>query len=385
MTLWMAVESTRLVLYCLLPPSAAEALEDVRAHYRVIDPRVEVVVDRRIAQRRAGTAPPPKRPDRRAGTDRRRFVVPRELPTLPPGLRDRAGAVRWIQRLLPVGDATEALSREQVIAAVRAGDPEAPTELYWRYYERLHSRLSVLLGDAAEADATIVRAFGRILDALDDPRLDSEPFDRLLYDCVDTVGAEVLRRRGSPNELPHGGLALLDPELDEAVRVREPDIHWGPRARSERDRLLEVLAGIVVAIEHVGGTAVPNVSGRNVLDLLGGVHRLALGDDELEALDRIGYEDCGSGGVAGRMYLRRRGRTKVDLHLVEYGGPLWHDTLALREYLRRHPGEAARWSQVKRDAARTAPTSTMRYYDMRRLVLDELLDRARREALPRAA
>jgi GrpB-like predicted nucleotidyltransferase (UPF0157 family) len=386
MTMGMTDELKRLVLCCLIPKAGAEALEDVRAHYRDADPRVQVVVERRVRQRRGSPlAEAPQRPDRRAGTDRRRFVVPRRLPALPLDLQARTGPVSWIQRLLPVGAATEALSHEDVVAAVRAGDPEAPTELYWRYYERVHSRLCVLLGDAAEADATIVRTFGRVLDALDNPKRAREAFDLLLYDEVEATASEVLQRRGSPNELPDGGLGLLDPELDEAVRVRDADPHWAPLARTERDRLLELLTGSVVAIEHVGGTAIPKVAGRHIVDLLAGVHRLPLSEDELDALDRIGYEDCGSGGVAGRVYLRRRGRTKVDLHVVEYGGALWHDTLMLREYLRRHPGEAARWGQVKGDAARTSPTSAIRYYDMRRLVLEELLDRARRESVQRAA
>jgi GrpB-like predicted nucleotidyltransferase (UPF0157 family) len=380
------VDPSRLVIYCLLRPAGADALDDVRAHYRSADPRVRVLIDRRTGQRRRGEGDPPRtRPERRGGTDRRRFIVPRRLAPLPEELIERTGPVSWMQRLLPVGAATEALDHEHVIEAVRAGDPEAPTELYWRYYERMHSRLSVLLGDERDADATIVRAFGHVLDALDDPERRLEPFELLLYDEVDKVATEVLVRRGSPSELPAAGLEIEDSDLDEAVRVVDADLHWPARARSERDRLLELLADVVVAIEHVGGTAVTGVPGRPVLDLMAGVERLPLGDEALDALDRAGYEDCGEAGARGRVYLRRRGRTKVDLHVVEYGGALWQDTLALRTFLRRHPGEASRWGQVKREAARMSPTSVMRYYDLRRLVLDELLERARREALPRAA
>jgi GrpB-like predicted nucleotidyltransferase (UPF0157 family) len=376
----------RLVIYCVLPVGAEAQRDAVRAHYAELDPRVEVIVERRQRQRRrTPLTDAPKGPDRRAGTDRRRFIVPRTLDPLPADLVERAGQVHWFQRMLPVGEATEILTNEAVIDAVRAGDPEAPTELYWRYYERMHSRLSVLLGDAKDADLVIAKAFGRLLDALDDPALAREPFDAVLYDQIDAVAHEALKRRGSPNELPENGLGLTDPELDEAVRISEFDVHWAPRARGERDRLLELLGEAVVGIEHVGGTAVPNVAGRNILDLIAGVHRLPLDETVLDALDRIGYEDCGDGGAAGRTYLRRRGRTKVDLHVVEYGGALWHDTLMLREFLRRHPGEAARWAQVKRDAGRTSPTSAARYYDLRRLVLEELLDRARRESMPRAA
>ncbi len=366
----------RLVVYCLLPPAAADALDDVRAHYADADVRVVVVVDRRLRDRRRASAAP-ARPDRRGGPDRRRFVVPRTLEPLPRELAERTGRVRWIQRLTPVGPATERLTAGQVVEAVRSGDAEAPTELYWRCYERLRSRLLVLLQDPREADGAVARAFGRVLDGLEDDVRADVPFEDLLYEQVDSVAGEVLARRAGTLELPDGGLAVVDPELDEAVRVVDHDPVWAIRARSERDRLLEALGHELIAVEHVGSTAVRGVPARATLDLLGGVHGLPLSPAGRAALEHAGYEDCGTGGTPGRVYLRRRGRLRVDLHLVAYDGPLWRDAIAFRDHLRRHPGDAERWGAVKRDAARAAPTSALRYADVRRLALDELLRRAR--------
>src|SRR5918998_5248210 len=93
----------RPVLFCLVSPAAAEALDDVTAHYAGTDPRVRVVMERRGAQRRRTGERPAMGPDRRAGTDRRRFFVARTLPSLPPALAERTGPVRWLQRLVAVG------------------------------------------------------------------------------------------------------------------------------------------------------------------------------------------------------------------------------------------------------------------------------------------
>src|SRR4051794_40916841 len=118
-------EDHHLVVYCLLEPAAAAALEDVRAHYRDTDARVEVKIDRRVGQRRRAPVTEP-RAENRTGADRRRFAVPRMLKPLPDGLAARAGKVRWMQRMMPVGPATDALETDQVVEAVRRGDPEAP-------------------------------------------------------------------------------------------------------------------------------------------------------------------------------------------------------------------------------------------------------------------
>src|SRR3954449_4361071 len=170
----------RLVVYCLLALGTdADVAAALRDHYRGADPRVEVVVDRRVGDRRSTVAPPAAGFDRRQGSDRRRAAVPRALPALPPDLAERAGRLRWVQRMLPVGESLERLSTEEVVAAVRAGDPEAPPELYWRWYERMHSRLCVLLGAPDEADPLVGLAFGGVLDALETvPGVDAQT---LLY------------------------------------------------------------------------------------------------------------------------------------------------------------------------------------------------------------
>src|SRR4051794_39689047 len=244
-------ENHRLVVYCLLKPAHAAALEDVRAYYRGVDPRVEVIVDRRIGQRRRALTEV-NRPERRAGTDRRRFIVARQLKPLPADLAARAGEVRWTQRMLPVSAATEAMGTDEVLEAVRRGNPEAPTELYWRSYERMRSRLVVLLGADAAADRAVVLAFGRVLDALDDPARELEPFDQLLYDQVDAPADGAPQHRdGDADQAADGGLAVLDPPLDEPVAIVDADPHWAAEARGERDRILGLISDHLVALEHV--------------------------------------------------------------------------------------------------------------------------------------
>ena len=362
-----------LVVYCLLPVGTDASVADaVREHYARSDPRVEVVIDRRMRQRRAA-APPAGIVNRRRGTDRRRATVPRSLPPLPAELARAVSGAQWVQRMLPVGAGLETASIEDVVAAVRNGDPEAPTELYWRWYERLHSRLCVVLGDAAEADRMVVVTFGRILDALEDRSIADVDAHVVMYAQIDASAAQILNRRRGEDPIPVGGLGVSDPDLDEAVVVREGDTNWHARARSERDRLLRALGDAVIAVEHVGSTSVDGLPARPTLDLMAGVDRMPPDPALVDALADLGYEDCGDGGTPGRQYLRRRGRLRVDLHIVDYGGALWLDAIALRDHLRADADAAARWGAVKRDAARVAATSALRYCDLRRLALDELL------------
>jgi GrpB-like predicted nucleotidyltransferase (UPF0157 family) len=350
------------IIYCLLQPAHAGARGGLQRHFAKRDPRVTVIVDKRAEAARVHCV------------DRRRMAIPRSLPALPNGLARKAGPVRYTQHALTVGTGSRNQSADEIAVAVRLRVRGAATELYWRVYERLHSRLTLLLGDTGEVDGALVLAFGRVLDALEfGPP--SRPFELLLYEEIDTAAASVIDGRASV-ELPDGGLAIQDPALDEPVRVAAADPFVETRARTERGRLLRLLGSEVRAIEHVGATAVQDAGGRPIIDLLIGVD----GPPETVVDDLVdaGYSDCGNAGVDGRRYLRdRRPGSHVDLHVVECGGPLWEDALALRAHLRRNPSEADRWTETKAAAARIAPMSSQRYFDLRRLVLETLLEDAR--------
>lgn len=363
----------RLVIYCLVPREDEDIVEPLRQHY-ADDPRVQVIIDRRNGEdRREERAENPSF-ERRAGTDRRRGVVPRRLRDLPPELYARADRVRWVQRMLPIGVGTESLEFDEVLNRVRKHDPEAPTELYWRVYERMHSRLQQLYSSRERADRAVIEAYGRVLDALDDPAVAVASFESLLYNEVESL------YRATEVEISDivldTGLRVDDPTLDEKVLVTASDPDWLRIARAERDTLVRRLGSQAVRIEHIGSTAVEGVASRPIVDLLIGVRHVPA-DRELKAeLVNMGYSDCGSAGRSDRDYFRRRGqRAPVDLHIVEFEGKLWRETVAVREHLRRSPADAHRWGLAKTRAARQASDSLMVYAQVREPALAELLGR----------
>ena len=70
------------MIYCVVPEELAPELYDKLASYYADDPNVEVIIDRRKSERRAGDGDDPGR--RRQLRDRRRPRVPGEFPPLEP-------------------------------------------------------------------------------------------------------------------------------------------------------------------------------------------------------------------------------------------------------------------------------------------------------------
>ena len=65
----------------------------------------------------------------------------------------------------------------------------------------------------------------------------------------------------------------------------------------------------------------------------------------------LGYQHRGEMGVPGRHYLRKGDRYPRDfnVHVVVWGGPLWNDHVAFRDYLRTHPERAHEYAELKRE------------------------------------
>jgi GrpB-like predicted nucleotidyltransferase (UPF0157 family) len=137
---------------------------------------------------------------------------------------------------------------------------------------------------------------------------------------------------------------------DDPIAAYDP--RWPVWFLKERSRLAAAVGTDALAIEHVGTSSVPGLEGRAVIDILIGV---GAGADALgrvrAAVAALGYEDLGEAGVPGRVTLRRRADQAFEIAVVEHGGKLWSDVVAIRDLLRRDPEVAKAYGARKRAVA----------------------------------
>jgi hypothetical protein len=172
-------------IFCLVPPERAdELLGPLRRHF-ADDPYVAVLVERR-AEAVPHLVPAGQERHRRAPVAQRDL-----LRALPPALREEAGSLRFVQRMEPLGRRHQQTKTPALVDAIRSGDPEAASELWWRSNERVRTRLRARLGDVDGSRAE-KGVLGHILDALDGYEEDGRPFSVWLDDVVDRYAAEQL-------------------------------------------------------------------------------------------------------------------------------------------------------------------------------------------------
>lgn len=169
--------------------------------------------------------------------------------------------------------------------------------------------------------------------------------------------------------------------LDEKISLKAYDPRWPELFRIESECIRESLGPAVLGIEHVGGTAVPGMTTKPVVDMLVGTESLELADGTLEKMTLLGYENLGEAGVPGRIYFRKRGKGQhFNAHFVVRDSENWTRNLLVRDYLRTHPAEAAAYADLKRGILDSGVDTLIAYNDRKRPWMDALKARARKWA-----
>jgi NAD-dependent deacetylase len=184
-----------------------------------------------------------------------------------------------------------------------------------------------------------------------------------------------LRLDGSAGDVLEGAVGALRSE-GEPVAIVEYDATWPWLYEEEAARIREALGEGVLAIEHMGSTAVPGLPAKPVIDISVGLERLELDEGQIEAMTKLGYDYLGEFGLRGRLFFRKgKERRTHHAHVVEWDGEHWHRHRAFRDYLREHPEEAVRYGQVKRRIA-TEARGMHDYWERKQEFVDELVARA---------
>jgi hypothetical protein len=132
------------------------------------------------------------------------------------------------------------------------------------------------------------------------------------------------------------------------IVIREYDPAWQKLFEGLRERLLDDLGGLAVAVEHVGSTAVPGLAAKPVVDIDAVVTSAEDVPLAVERLERAGYRHEGDLGIPGREAFEPPADAPWHhLYVVTAGG----------EELRRHSPSATTCAPTRRKRAPTRPSS----------------------------
>jgi GrpB-like predicted nucleotidyltransferase (UPF0157 family) len=147
-----------------------------------------------------------------------------------------------------------------------------------------------------------------------------------------------------------------------AIEIVPYDSRWPGEFQRLADDLGPRLAGIALAIDHIGSTSVRGMAAKDVIDVQVAVDRLdaepierALSGGGLERVADITGDHlppgAASGGWEKLLFTAAPGGRAANVHIRPMGAPNWRYALLFRDHLRTHPAAAAAYAELKRRLA----------------------------------
>jgi GrpB-like predicted nucleotidyltransferase (UPF0157 family) len=164
------------------------------------------------------------------------------------------------------------------------------------------------------------------------------------------------------------------------VRLAEHHPGWKALAADACESLRRAGGDLVVAIEHVGSTAIPGLPAKPILDIAVAVPTLDVVPALVERFTQAGYiyrGDAGDGG--GHLFIREPEPEvrSVHVHVVQHGDSQWHNFILFRDTLRDDADVRQRYADLKRNLAERFRDDRRSYTAAKNAFIQEILKNKR--------
>lgn len=154
---------------------------------------------------------------------------------------------------------------------------------------------------------------------------------------------------------------------------------WIEQYKAEAAQLTAVFQPILIAMHHIGSTAVPGIKAKPIIDIMIVVTEITAVDALVQSMAVLGYISKGENGIPGRHYFRKGSDEHHTHHIHVYGEnhPEIARHLDFRDYLRHHPDAAAAYSQLKETLAQQYVADVSQYTNSKTAFIREIESKAR--------
>jgi GrpB-like predicted nucleotidyltransferase (UPF0157 family) len=159
------------------------------------------------------------------------------------------------------------------------------------------------------------------------------------------------------------GVSGTGDSFDPAIRIVRYDPAWAEMFEREAGTIRAALGSVAVRVEHVGSTAVHGLDAKPIVDIQVSVASMEPVDAYRRPLEGLGYlyvvhPDFPDFPFLGKPAVRPRTH---HIHICVAGGHHERRHLAVRDFLRAHPEEAAAYAAFKRVIAERHPGDRLAY------------------------
>ena len=165
------------------------------------------------------------------------------------------------------------------------------------------------------------------------------------------------------------------------VELKDHDSAWTNLYEQEKQLLLDTFGNRIVAVEHIGSTAISGIPAKPIIDMNVAVESLDDIDDFIKKLPELGYEYIPERRYADRQFFPK-GPSECRTHhlnLVELDSQTaWKNQLLFRDYLRENEDARNQYAELKRKLADEYADNREEYTESKSAFVLQVIEDAQR-------
>jgi len=159
------------------------------------------------------------------------------------------------------------------------------------------------------------------------------------------------------------------------VVVLPYDIKWKSDFEKIRQEIEKAIGGLIIGVEHVGSTSVEGMSAKPCIDIDVVIKDYSVFDDVVDKLGAIGYIHEGNLGIKDREAFKYMDKSHLQTHhlyVCPHQSRELYRHITFRDFLRKTPEAAIRYSTIKEKAAQLFPDNIEKYIEYKSHCIEEL-------------
>ncbi|MBG9986202.1 GrpB family protein [Facklamia sp. DSM 111018] len=168
--------------------------------------------------------------------------------------------------------------------------------------------------------------------------------------------------------------------MERKLELKEYTNEWIERFLKARKEIKNILGAEVIEIHHIGSTSIPNMSAKDIVDILVLVKDIIKIDTFNDDMNLNGYNAKGENGIQARRYFQKLSddgvKHRIHVHVYQIGNKKAYEELKFRDYLRLNNSAFSRYLNAKKEGIQLCKNSIEEYQKYKAKIIRKLLEEA---------
>ncbi|WP_028596221.1 GrpB family protein [Paenibacillus assamensis] len=148
---------------------------------------------------------------------------------------------------------------------------------------------------------------------------------------------------------------------------------WEIEFNEEKSKIRCEVNGSIVAIHHIGSTAIKGLSAKPIIDIAIELKSFDDGIHCISGLERLGYVYRGTDVLPDRHYFIKGEPRTYQIHMYQTGSEYLDNQLTLRDYLRENEEVRNEYQNLKQKLANEHSTNKLAYADLKTEFINRII------------